>query len=251
MVKSLVFILVGLLSPSCYAFQISPIRTALPLSSGRRILGASTTSKHIKCLPIPKSSSSARWAAIHQSTNDDNGSDLDVDSPNVTIGCKHKFPFAKFFGIIKRRVISIGRHNFIDRPTISSFALSLSIFLLPFFVFPGSASAVRSGGRMGGSFSGGSRRRQSSSRSYSSPSRSRSSRSYSSPSRSSSQLNSSARSRPSGGGGGYSRGYSRGYPRPNIIISPRMGYRRCVKSALFFFFLSVSYIHMHFAGVTH
>lgn len=71
--------------------------------------------------------------------------------------------------------------------------LSLSIFLLPFFLlsaFPDSAWAVQSGGRMGGSFGGGSGR-QSSSRSYSAPSR------------------------------GYNRGYSSGYySRPNVIVTP-------------------------------
>lgn len=88
---------------------------------------------------------------------------------------------------------------------IKTFFLSLSIFLLPLFITQ-SASAVQSGGRMGGSF-GGSSSRQSSSRSYSSPSRS-----YSSPS--------STYSR------GYSRGLSRGYySRPNVIVAPNMGYR--------------------------
>ena len=80
----------------------------------------------------------------------------------------------------------------------ATFLLSISIFLLPFFLvsaFPESAWAVQSGGRMGGSFGGSSR--QSSSRSYSSGS-------YSAP---------SAR--------GYSRGYSSGYySRPNVIVSP-------------------------------
>mmetsp|Transcript_37025 Transcript_37025/g.60437 ORF Transcript_37025/g.60437 Transcript_37025/m.60437 type:complete len:108 (+) Transcript_37025:1-324(+) len=63
---------------------------------------------------------------------------------------------------------------------------------------------------MGGSFGGGSRSRQSSSRSYGAPSRSSGGysggRSYGAPSR------------------GHSRGYSSGYyPRQNGIVSPRIG----------------------------
>lgn len=72
--------------------------------------------------------------------------------------------------------------------------LSLTIFLLPFFLSMPSW-AVQSGGRIGGSVGGGNRSNGGYSRSYTS------------------------------GGGGYSRGFSRGYTsgyysRPSVVVSP-------------------------------
>lgn len=98
----------------------------------------------------------------------------------------------------------------LKKPTHKAISLMTAAFIMAAVIFTplSEAFAAPSGGRMGGSFGGGSR-------SSGGSSRSSYSRSYSSPSRS---FSSSSYNR------GFSQGYGAGYySRPSIIVSPTIG----------------------------
>ena len=183
--KSSLMHLILISATSCNAFQVSPsLRANTRHGSVLIDHHAPTLQLYQKATPSP--------TLFHHRMNDENDAlDLPmvdvVDNSDVVDKRNNNNALSKLSNNLKRAL-----------STHQAFFLSLSIFLLPFFLlsaFPESASAVQSGGRMGGSF-GGSRQSYSggSSRSYSAP------RSYSS-----------------------SRGYSNGgyYPsRTNVIVTP-------------------------------
>lgn len=183
--KSSLMHLVFISATSCNAFQVSPSLRATRRSSVLIDHHAPTSLQlYQKVTPLP--------TLYHHSMNDVNEDALDLPMDNLVDNSSdvdkrnNNDALSKLSNNLKRAL-----------STHQAFFLSLSIFLLPFFLlsaFPESASAVQSGGRMGGSF-GGSRQSYSggSSRSYSAP-QSYSSRGYSS--------------------GGY-------YPsRTNVIVTP-------------------------------
>eukprot|EP01083_Nonionella_stella_P289129 983996_1 len=176
------------------AFQVpSPIRTA-PLSPPVLI----PQHHHATSPTTFLFQQTHSLTTLHQSFMHDDSDDAPTELPMVEIvepssvnisRNKDKNAIAKLAKKLKQ---ALSTHH-------AAFFLSLSMFLLPFFVlssFPESALAVQSGGRMGGSFGGGGSNRQSSSRTYIAPS-----------------------------SGGYSMGYNREYSRgyssgPNVIVSP-------------------------------
>ena len=174
---------------SSHAFQIAPsLRTKITTSPP--ILIPHHVSLQRRNILQESSPISVLYNSINDNIEDENG---DMESTNTIELAKdtpennHENALANLVNKLKQALSS--------HPPAAALFLSLFIFILPLLTaFPQSAMAVQSGGRLGGSFSGGSSRSSSSmSRSYSAPSRS------------------------------YSRGYSSGgygYSRPNVIVTP-------------------------------
>lgn len=205
MIKTLIF--ASFLSAhSCHAFQVAPSARRAVTTSSRVLIPHRLAHSH-RSFGHRSQNNVPSFPSLYQSFADDEAEEDDevgfakaellVDTEKETSSNKDLNNSNN-----SNALVNFGnklKQAFGGKQT-ASFFLSLSIFLLPFFLlssFPESAWAVQSGGRMGGSFGGGGSSRQSSSRSYSSPSMS------------------------SGYSRGYSRGYSSGYySRPNVIVTP-------------------------------
>ena len=188
--KSLIIPTILLSAYSNYAFQVAPSLRAKTMTKSPPILIPHHVSLQRSSILQKSSPISVLYNNINDNNNDEDG---DMESTNMIELAKdtpenNHDALANLGNKLKQALSS--------HPPAAALFLSLFIFILPLLTaFPQSAMAVQSGGRMGGSFSGGSSSRSSSSMS----------RSYSAPSRS------------------YSRGYSSGgygYSRPNVIVTP-------------------------------